>query len=99
MDADSARGYVNAVLYGVQFDDDLGDESVWRLADSLIHQRHFPNPPELYAEAVKAVLRAGRIPPQSLVGQRHAEPELLGFLERLDRHLDERRPWPRPLAG
>lgn len=97
MDAQSARGYLNAILYGVDFHPDLGDDTIRRLADSLINQRHFPNPPQPYAEAIKVVVRAGEVPPDHLwMSQRYSERELFGFLERLDRHLDELRPWPRP---
>ncbi|GAA4699259.1 hypothetical protein [Phytohabitans rumicis] len=97
MDANSVRGSVNAVPYGIDFAADLGDDTVRRLADSMIHQRHFPRPAAQYAEAVKAVLAAGQIPPQSLaMSTRYPEAELLDFLRRLDRHLDELRPWPEP---
>jgi hypothetical protein len=97
MDDEPVRGYVNAVLYGVQFVRDLDDDLVRRMADSMINQRHFPNPPSGYAAAIRAVLADGRIPAQGLaMSGPHPEGELLDFLRRLDRHLDELRPWPRP---
>jgi hypothetical protein len=97
MDANLVRGHVNAVLYGLIFVRDLDEDAVRRLADSLLNQRHFPDPPGPYAEAVKAVLRDGRVPPQSLaMVDSRSEQEILDFLTRLDRHLDELRPWPRP---
>jgi hypothetical protein len=34
MDADSARGHLNAVLYGVDFHPDLGDDTIRRPADA-----------------------------------------------------------------
>lgn len=97
MDANEYRGYVNAVLYGIDFVRELDEDAVRWLADSMIDQRHYPNPPAAYAGAIKAALAAGRLPAQTLgASKRYSERELLEFLARLDRHLDERRPWPRP---
>jgi hypothetical protein len=98
MDPNVARGLVNQILYGIDRVPDLTDETmVVRCADSLINQRHFLQPVGEYAEAIDYTLREGGLSRDTLeMSRRYSAAELLDFLTRLARHLDERRPWPRP---
>jgi hypothetical protein len=98
MDPNMARGLVNQILYGIDRVPDLTDETmVVRCADSLINQRHFLQPVGEYAEAINFALREGGLSPDTVeMSRRYSAAELLDFLARLARHLDERRPWPRP---
>jgi hypothetical protein len=97
MDPNSVRGLVNQILYGVDQVAQLTDELVKACADSILDRRHFSHPVEEYAEAIARTIQEGRLDPQSIdMSRRHSEAAILDFLGRLDRHLAERRPWPRP---
>jgi hypothetical protein len=98
VDENSVSGYVNMVLYGIDFVPDLADDDFIRWhADSMIDQRTYVGSVADYSAAIKAVLATGRLPRLTLeMNTRHSEEELLDFLRRLDRHLDGLRPWPGP---
>jgi hypothetical protein len=98
MDANTARGLINQILYGIDRVPDLtADDAVSACADSLINQRHFRHPVEEYAEAISHALHEGGVPAQAVESsRRYSAPDLLDFLTRLARRLDERRPWPDP---
>ncbi|MCW2640537.1 MAG: hypothetical protein JWP76_2843 [Dactylosporangium sp.] len=98
MDLNTLRGLSNEVLYGIDRVPDLTDEAVVAACvDSLINRRHFLHPVEEYAESINLILREGRLSTQALeMSRRYSETELLEFLARLARQLDERRPWPLP---
>jgi hypothetical protein len=98
VDSNLIRGLVNAVLYYVDRVPDLSDDDVAaRWVDSMINRRHFPGSVEEYAEAIDRTVHDGRLPTDATeLSRRYSEPELLAFLARLARHLDERRPWPPP---
>jgi hypothetical protein len=97
MDATRVRGLINQIVFDIDYEPDLSDEAmIERYVDAMINRRYFGSPVEEYAEAMHAVLRDGHLPRQALVSERYPESELLAFLGRLARHLDGRRPWPRP---
>jgi hypothetical protein len=98
VDSNMVRGLINEVLYYVDRVPDLSDDDVAaRWVDSMINRRHFPGAIEEYAEAIDRTVRGGRLPTDATeLSRRYSEPELLAFLARLARHLDERRPWPPP---
>jgi hypothetical protein len=93
MDANTTRGLVNQILFDIDLVADLHDAEVLdRYADSLVHQRHFAHPVEQYAEAIDSTLREGRLPAQTMAAtSRHTEADLLDFLARLARRLDDHR--------
>jgi hypothetical protein len=94
MDANCVRGTVNQILFDIDRIRDLTDEAMAaRCADAIINHRTFLDPPSQYAEAIDAVLREGRLSPQTLEGsRRHTETELLDFLGRVRRELAARDP-------
>lgn len=97
MDRNEIRGRINMILYGIDAARGLGDDSAARLAGKIIDQNDFNGPVERYAQAIKSTLEIGALHPQNReMSRRYSEQELLGFLTRLDRHLDARRPWPAP---
>jgi hypothetical protein len=98
VDSNTARGLTNQILYGIDRVPDLSDEAALAAcADSILNQRHFAYPAEDYAEAIDLTVRAGRLSTDAAdISNRFSEDGLLDFLARLARHLDERRPWPRP---
>jgi hypothetical protein len=104
------RGLVNAILYTVQFDRDLDDETIDRVAHTLIEQPLLGlTPPQEYDALVEA-LRSGE-PMTDDISQPHAETAVGGFLagvaNRMDaetavggflagvaNRMDALRPWP-----
>jgi hypothetical protein len=98
MDWQTAQGFVNEILYGIDGAPDIRDEGiVSRTVDSMINGRYFPGSVAEYAAAIDATLRDGHLAPAVLGNsRRYSEAELLDLLRRLDRELDRRRPWPDP---
>jgi hypothetical protein len=99
MDSDQAFGLINQICYRLQFVPDLSDDVVLRrAADDLINRISFIQPVEEFYDAIVFTVREGRLSSTALeiAGARHSEAEILDFLARLARHLDERRPWPPP---
>ena len=94
MDANTVRGLVNQVLYGIDRVPDLGDDAaVTACAEALIAQRVYRHPVDEYAEAIALTLRAGHLHEQTVgMSDRFSEAELLDFLARLAKVLDQRRP-------
>lgn len=98
MDQNATRGLVNQIIYGIDQARDLTNKATaMRCADSIVNRRHFPGPPEWYAEAIDLTLRSGHLPEQTMEMTRlYTEAELLGFLSLLSDCLDELKPWPKP---
>jgi hypothetical protein len=98
MDSTTVRALITEILYGIDRSRDLRDEeTLARFADFMINRRYFPGSVEEYAEAINHAVRDGRLPGDTAeLSRRFSETELLDFLARLARHLDERRPWPAP---
>ncbi len=98
MDENTVRGLMNQLLYGVdQVRDLTAAAAVEHCAERVIGQRYFRQPAERYKQALEATLNRGSLPTQSReLSRRFSEAELLEYLARLDRRLDELRPWPRP---
>jgi hypothetical protein len=97
MDQDRARGVMNQLFYPIDGAPDLSDATAARLVDNMIEGRLFSAPVADFAEAIDQTLQAGALHPQTAeVSRRYSEPELLEFLRRVARQLDERRPWPPP---
>lgn len=87
------RGLVNAILYTVQFDRDLDDETIGRVAHTLIEQPLLGlTPPQEYDALVEA-LRSGE-PLTGDISQPHAETAVGGFLAGVANRMDALRPWP-----
>jgi hypothetical protein len=97
MDPDLARGVMNQLFYPIDGAPDLGDATAVRLVDNMIEGRLFSATVAEFAAAVDRTLRDGALHPQTAeVSRRYSEAELLEFLRRVARQLDERRPWPPP---
>jgi hypothetical protein len=98
MSARTVLGLITDIVYSTDKVRDLSSqEMVARCADSMINRRYFSGTAQEYATAIDATLRDGHIPEHALgMSQHHSAAELLDFLARLAKQLDERRPWPRP---
>jgi hypothetical protein len=97
VDQNHARGVLNELLYPIDGAPDLSDATATRLVDNLIDGRLYATPVADFAAAIDRTLRAGALHPQTAaMSRRYAEPDLLEFLARVARELDERRPWPPP---
>jgi hypothetical protein len=97
VDQDHARGVLNQLFYPIDGAGDLSDATAARLAGNLIDGRLFSASVADFAAAIDQTLRLGVLHPQTAgMSRRYAEPELLEFLGRVARTLDERRPWPPP---
>jgi hypothetical protein len=89
------RGLVNAVLYTVQFDRALDDETVDRVARLLLENPLLGLTPEQEYAALAEALRSGE-PLTGDIPQPHSEEAVRDFLARLLNRLDTLRPWPEP---
>jgi hypothetical protein len=88
MDANTVRGLVNQILYGIDRIPQLDDTMVARCADSIIQHRNFAHPAAEYQQAIDAVLRDGHLSQQALaLAAPHSESALLDFLGRLAQRL------------
>jgi len=97
MDQNHVRGVMNQLLYPLDGAPDLSEATAARLVDNMIEGRLFSAPVEDFAEAIDQTRQAGALHPQTAeLSRRYTEPELLEFLGRVARHLDDRRPWPPP---
>jgi hypothetical protein len=97
MDDYEVTGLMTLFLYGIDKAPDLGASTVDFAADDLLNQVHYAQPPQQYFDAFAAVLRTGRVPEHSMqFVNRWTEGEVLDFLARLYRKLDDARPWPAP---
>jgi alkanesulfonate monooxygenase SsuD/methylene tetrahydromethanopterin reductase-like flavin-dependent oxidoreductase (luciferase family) len=97
VDPNQARGVMNQLLYPIDGAPDLTDATAERLVDNVIGGRLFAASVTDFAEAIDQTLRAGALHPQTAdLSRRFSEPELLEFLRRVARHLDDRRPRPTP---
>lgn len=97
MDPEDVRGVMNQLLYPIDGAPDLSDATVARQVDNLVDGRLFSTPVADFAEAIDETLRAGALHPQTAeMSRRFSEPELLDFLRRVARQLEDRRPWPPP---
>jgi len=97
MDQDLARGVMNQLFYPIDGAPDLGDATAARLVDNMIEGGLFAATVAEFAAAVDQTLRDGALHPQTAeVSRRYSAAELLEFLRRVARQLDERRPWPPP---
>jgi hypothetical protein len=95
---DSWRGFVNGVLYKVQFTRALDDEAADWLATDLIEKPLGRFTPEQEYAALAEALRSA----DSVTGdmpQPHGEQEMREFLQRVVRRMDARRPWSGQDAG
>ncbi|MFB9233958.1 hypothetical protein ACFFWC_00155 [Plantactinospora siamensis] len=92
-----ARGYLDMLLYTLDSAPDLSDASAAMMADGLIDGRYFAGRVEEFADAIRVALRHGELPPDSVdLSRRYGAAEMLDFLARVGRRLDELRPWPEP---
>jgi hypothetical protein len=97
MDQDHARGVMNQLFYPIDSAPDLSDATAARLVDNMIEGRLFSATVAEFAAAIDQTLRAGTLHPQTAeVSRRYSAAELLEFVRRVARLLDERRPWPPP---
>jgi len=99
MDELTADGLISEVLYPFEGGFDFRDpEEPDRFAQSMIDRRYFPAGVENYAEAISRTVRAGRLPAYSreVGAARYSEQDRFEFLRKVDRRLEELKPWPRP---
>jgi hypothetical protein len=98
MDALTADGFVNDVLYAIDKVRDLHDpEAQDGYVQHMIDRRYFTGRVDEYAEAIAQTVRAGRLPEHSRdLSRRFSEAEQLAFLGALHERLEQRKPWPRP---
>jgi hypothetical protein len=98
VDPEDTRGVMNQLFYPIDGAPDLSDATAARLVDNILDGRHYALGVEDFAAAIGQVLQAGALHPQTVeMSRRYSEPELLEFLGRVARQLDERRPWPPPM--
>jgi hypothetical protein len=95
MDPNLARGVMNQLFYPIDGAPDLSDATAARLVDNMIEGRLFAATAAEFAAAIDQTLRDGALHPQTAeVSRRYSAGELLDFVRRVARQLDERRPWP-----
>ena len=99
MDELTVDGLISEVLYPFEGGFDFRDpEEPDRFAQSMIDRRYFSAGVESYAEAISRTVRDGRLPTYSreVGAARYSEQDRFEFLQKVDRRLEELRPWPRP---
>ena len=90
---ESWRGFVNGVLYGVQFQEKLDDELATREAQQLVNDPIMNlAPEEEYAALVEAVEVGTDL--TALIPEPHSEQAFREFLTKVLREMDDMRPWP-----
>ena len=87
------RPVVNAVLYSVQFEKELDEHVVDRIAYALLTEPLATLTPEEEYQSLSNGLATGA-PLPALVQMRQGEGELREFLSRVVARMDEMRPWP-----
>ncbi len=92
---DKTRGVINQLLYPIDGAPNLGEEAVDMLVNYIIDGRLFIAGVEDFAAAIDDVIKIGALHPEAVeMSDRFSERELLEFLNRVIRKLEERRPWP-----
>lgn len=89
------RGLVNAILYTVQFERQLDEEAIDRVAHTLIERPLLGLTPEQEYDALVAALRSDE-PLTGDIPQPHSEAAVGGFLAGVANRMDGLRPWPEP---
>lgn len=87
------KGTSNAVLYSIQFERELDDTIVDRIARAVVEQPLWDLDPEQEYRDLSLALRS-RARLTSLIPEPHGEEEYRDFLRRLLARLDAMRPWP-----
>jgi hypothetical protein len=88
---------MNQFVYPLDGAPDLSDATAARMVDNMVDGKLFSAPVADFAAAIEQTLRAGALPAGTAgISRRYTEPELLDFVRRVARHLDERKPWPPP---
>jgi len=93
MTGEQWRGVNNAVLYSVQFDRELADPVVTRIARELLERPLWDLTPEDEYSALRQAVRSAA-PLTADIPQSHSEGEFRDFLHRVLDCLDALRPWP-----
>lgn len=89
------QAVVNAVLYAVQFENELGPAQVQRISTALLTEPLWDlTPAEEYAALVAAL--GADTPLNTTVGTKHSETTIRGFLNDIVQQLDSARPWTPP---
>ncbi|MFC9966184.1 hypothetical protein ACFVH4_18305 [Nocardia ignorata] len=89
----SWQGIVNAVLYSVQFEKELDNSVVDRIAHALLTEPLGTFTPDEEYRILKVGLAAGEPIPE-VVPMRQSPAELRNFLSRIVARMDATRPWP-----
>lgn len=89
------RGLVNAILYTVQFDRDLGDETVDQVTHTLIERPLLGLTPQQEYDALVEALRSNE-PLTGDIPQPHSESTVGAFLAGVANRMDALRPWREP---
>ncbi|MET8774108.1 hypothetical protein ABZV58_03690 [Nocardia sp. NPDC004654] len=95
MSDDLWRGIVNRIFYGVQFENELNQKLVDRIARALLTEPIGTLTPDQEYEALAGGLRSNT-PLPTLVQMRQNGAELRDFLIRIVLRMDELRPWSEP---
>lgn len=89
--------FSKVILYSVQFEKELGDAVVDKIARAVVEEPVLGLTPEEEYAAISEDLRSGAQLTASLSGpdgQQHGEGEFRDFLRRVLARLDAMRPWP-----
>lgn len=93
--AESWRAVINEILYSVQFERELDDAVVARIARAVLAEPLWDlTPQQEYGALTEALQSGARL--TEFIPDRHAEEAYRDFLRRLLARLDDTRPWPEP---
>lgn len=84
------RGRINAVIDGVYFSQRIDEDRIVARADDMVRQWTFPDPVDVYYEAIVDALDSTERIAEPSEDEDHAR----DFLRRIKQTLDARRPWP-----
>ncbi|KHO25773.1 hypothetical protein [Mycolicibacterium setense] len=107
MTAETWRGGINMILYGLENTKELDEANAALMADAMVEYRYFVDGPQFFLTAIQDALATRAVimtdewaePPYGLEELRHSEGEVRNFLAMVAEQLKRRQPWPPKTAA